>query len=201
MRLTLRNLSWLGCLFALSFALSSESALADIVHFRVTDPTGAPFPNALVILKALYDGHEVSRALTDKEGKVAEAILPRGLYRVIAAYPYALWKTDVREFLTGENPVEITLTLQALGTQDNVAFVGAPSLLIEVLEGTESRSPGPLSLRATYQPSTKKATKRMRQAKQALTLYPIPLYWSSSNALISSPALCIPAARRTYRNW
>ncbi|MFZ0332590.1 MAG: carboxypeptidase-like regulatory domain-containing protein [Candidatus Acidiferrales bacterium] len=118
----------------MSFALSSESALADIVHFRVTDPTGAPFPNALVILKALYDGHEVSRALTDKEGKVAEAILPRGLYRVIAAYPYALWKTDVREFLTGENPVEITLTLQALGTQDNVAFVGAPSLLIEVLE-------------------------------------------------------------------
>lgn len=114
--------------------LVSTCAWASPVQFSVKDPTGAPFAGALVILKSLDDNHEVFRALTNNEGNVPGVDLQHGLYRVIATFPYGLWKTDVREFVVTQKPLNLTLTLGMTSTQDDVAIVGAPTQTVQVLD-------------------------------------------------------------------
>jgi hypothetical protein len=131
------------------------AAVAGTVRLTVKDPTGAPIPKVLVILRSLYNGKEISRSLTDNEGKIPELKLKPGLYRATATYPYGLWKPEVREFLAGDRPVDVTLILQAAGTQDNIAILGAPHALLQVLNREGKPVPGALVIvrdtTATYE--------------------------------------------------
>lgn len=114
--------------------LAPALAWAGSVHFLVKDPSGAPFQNALVILKSLESNQEVFRALADRGGNVPEVDLHPGLYRVITSFPYGLWKTDIREFFVTQAPLNLTLTLGIMAAQDNVAFVGAPIQAVQVMD-------------------------------------------------------------------
>jgi hypothetical protein len=101
------------------------------VELTVEDKTTAPFPNVLVILRAFDNRHEILRALTNKEGRVPAVDLQPGLYQVIAACPYGLCKTKVREFLVTQDPLQLTVTVDGEGSHDG-AILGAPTQTIQV---------------------------------------------------------------------
>jgi hypothetical protein len=129
------KIRWFGYFAACSYlVLASVSAWATTAEFSVSDATGAPFPNGLVILKSLDDNHEVFRALTNDEGSVPKVDLQPGLYRVVVSFPYGHWKTEVREFFVAQVPAKVTLTVVPTGTQDNVTITGAPIQTIQVLD-------------------------------------------------------------------
>lgn len=62
---------------ALTFSLASEGRGS--FGIRVVDPSGAPFPDVLVIVKSLEGEGEMFRALTDATGSVSGRKLPFGL--------------------------------------------------------------------------------------------------------------------------
>lgn len=154
MPLKSNGLYWISLLLCWLVSVTTAAA-AGTVQLTVKDPTGAPLPKALVILRSLHDGHEISRSLTDSQGKIPKLKLKPGLYRAIATYPYGLWKTEVHEFLVGDRPVELTLTLQTTGTKDNVAILGASHALLQVVNRKAKPVPGALvivrDITATYE--------------------------------------------------
>lgn len=120
-------------LCAITFLLASATSVsAAPVSFTVRDSSGAPFSKVLVIVKSLYNNNESMRALTDEHGSTNQVDLSSGAYRVIATLPYSLWKTQVQEFAVGQERVNLTLTLQVMGSQDDVAYVGARIQPIQV---------------------------------------------------------------------
>jgi len=109
--------------------LVCSQAGASTVHLRVTDQTGAAFPNVLVIVKSLAGKGEILRGLTDEAGSVPERDLAAGLYRAIATCPYGICETKVTEFLVGDARVELELKVDVSPTRGNVAIVGPSNRL------------------------------------------------------------------------
>jgi hypothetical protein len=136
-------MKFISRILVVCMGLAPALAWAGSVHFLVKDPSGAPFQNALVILKSLESNQEVFRALADRGGNVPEVDLHPGLYRVITSFPYGLWKTDIREFFVTQAPLNLTLTLGIMATQDNFAVVGAP-IPVQVMD--EKSNPIPDAL-------------------------------------------------------
>jgi hypothetical protein len=98
-------------------------------RIKMVDPSGAPFPDVLVIVKSLETGQEISRALTTSAGTVPVADLSPGTYRIIATCPYGICATRVAEFLVEQRPLDMTVKLDVLPTQGNVWRVGSPTSL------------------------------------------------------------------------
>ena len=79
---------------------------------RVVDGSGAPAKDVLVIVKSFGQGYEdVSRHLTDEQGRVPTMDLQPGVYQAIATSPYGIWETSVKEFLVEDKSFELTLTV------------------------------------------------------------------------------------------
>ena len=78
----------------LAFATVWASNISEI---HITDESGAPFPNVLVIIKSLDDNVEVGRYISDCDGQIPPINFSHSLYRVIATCPYGLCRTTVRE--------------------------------------------------------------------------------------------------------
>ena len=75
------------------------------VTIKVQNASGEGERNVLVIVQNLDDHErEVTRVLTDQEGRVPAADLSPGFYRVIATAPYGLIQTKIDEFLVGSKP-------------------------------------------------------------------------------------------------
>jgi hypothetical protein len=120
---------------AILMLLVCSKAGASPVHLRVTDQTGAAFPDVLVIVKSLAGKGEIFRALTDQAGGAPERDLTAGLYRAIATCPYGICETKVTEFLVGDAPLELELKVDVSRTRGNVAIVGPSNRLkLEVLD-------------------------------------------------------------------
>lgn len=110
-------------------------ASAAPLRLRVTDQTGAAFPDVLVIVKSLAGKGEIFRALTDQAGGVPERNLPTGLYRAIATCPYGICETKISEFLVGDTLVELELRVDVSPTRGNVAMVGPSNpVRIQILD-------------------------------------------------------------------
>ncbi len=112
------------------------AASAVPVSIRVSESSGAPLKDALVILQSLdpdLHEHEISRVLTTSDGTVAGLALNPGLYRAIATYPYGPWRVAVREFLVKAEPVAIDLRMANRGT-DDAMIIGTGRLLLHVLD-------------------------------------------------------------------
>jgi hypothetical protein len=54
--------------------------------------------------------------LSKEDGTLPPFQLQAGLYRVIATAPYGLWRTNVREFLVGQQSTEMTIKVQPVPT-------------------------------------------------------------------------------------
>jgi len=120
-------MTWLRLLIL--FLLMS-SAQAATLNLRVVDATGAPFPKVLVIVKSLDGGSEISRELTDKNGRIPVVHVGEGLYRVIATCPYSICETTVKEFLGARLGPEMALTVSMLATDHLGDVVGGPTLRV-----------------------------------------------------------------------
>jgi Carboxypeptidase regulatory-like domain len=126
-------------LFALLVSSFACLAGATPVGLKVEDKTGAAFPDVLVIVKSLSLDEkrevEIFRALTDAKGIVPSRELPTGLYRLIATCPYGICKTKVQEFYVKDDPVQLELTLDVVGSgthgEGDVTEVG-PSKQLKV---------------------------------------------------------------------
>lgn len=104
------------------------------LHVKVLDKTGTAFPDVLLIVKSLDGKGEVFRALTDAAGGAPGRELLPGLYRAIATCPYGICETRALEFLVGDVPVDLDLTVDVSPTRGNVVQIGPPkSLRIEVV--------------------------------------------------------------------
>jgi hypothetical protein len=120
---------------AILVLLVGSQAGASPVNLRVTDQTGAAFPDVLVIVKSLAGKGEIFRALTDQAGRAPERDLTAGLYRAIATCPYGICETRVTEFLVGDAPLELELKVDVSPTRGNVAIVGPSNQLkLDVLD-------------------------------------------------------------------
>jgi hypothetical protein len=96
---------------AILFAFIAVSTAAP-VRIRVTDPAGVEgVDNVLIIVQALNGKGEVSRDLSNSDGRVAALELPPGVYRVIAVFPYGYWFTQVREFVVADSPIDVVLNM------------------------------------------------------------------------------------------
>lgn len=82
----------------------------------VVDPTGAPLPGVLVIIKSLDGKGEIGRFLSDFDGQVPPVNLDEGLYRLIATYPYGPWVTTVTEVLGSNVPPKLRLVIPSMAT-------------------------------------------------------------------------------------
>jgi hypothetical protein len=121
---------------AILVLLVSSRSSASPVHLRVTDQTGAAFPDVLVIVKSLAGKGEIFRALTNQAGGAPERDLTAGLYRAIATCPYGICETRVTEFLVSDAPLELVLKVDVSPTRGNVAIVGPSNQLkLDVLDG------------------------------------------------------------------
>jgi len=115
--------------------LGCSEASVEPLRLKITDESGADFPNVLVIVKSLEGKGEIFRALTNSAGSVPERDLNPGLYRVIATCPYGICRTKISEFLVSGSPVEIELKLSVFPTRGNSVIVGPPNRMkVEVLD-------------------------------------------------------------------
>lgn len=107
------------------------------IHVTVQDESGAPLPNALVIVESLNDRKESVRYLSDANGSTPAMTLKPGLYRVIATYPYGPWQTVIREFAFPDSSNGITLRIPAKPSDEFGEIIGAPQdeLMVEVPTG------------------------------------------------------------------
>jgi len=125
--------------------LLSTLACAAPTSVCIVDGSGAPLKDVLVILKSL-DNHyfDVSRQLTDEQGKTRSVELKHGLYRIIATTPYGVWKTTIREFLVGDEPINLKITADANPTHGlgDVISVGADHAELQVLKADGSPAAG-----------------------------------------------------------
>ncbi len=103
------------------------------VTIKVQNASGEGERNVLVIVQNLDDHErEVTRVLTDQEGRVPAADLSPGLYRVIATAPYGLIQTKIDEFLVGSKPRNIVVTVQFLATHGSGDVVTVPKTWTQV---------------------------------------------------------------------
>jgi len=102
---------------------------------EVTDASGAPISNVLVIIRSIEGEGEKLRALSDASGLAPVTQLGKGKFQVIATQPYGLWETGVKEFVMDGNPATLTLSLRVRPTQGlgDVEFVG-PGLDLSVVD-------------------------------------------------------------------
>jgi hypothetical protein len=79
---------------------------------------------------------EIVRVLTGESGEIPTINLDPGLYRVIAAAPYGLWQTQIREFLVNDTPVRLVLRVDAMPTHGNgdIVTLGATHTFLRVLD-------------------------------------------------------------------
>lgn len=109
-------------------------ALAGVLSVIVSDGSGAPMKDVLVIVQDLRvrDADEVFRALTDEHGQVPSRDLPAGNYRIISTTPYGLWKPDIRELFIGTSPVEVTPRLDVVPTHGYGDVIVLPETHFEI---------------------------------------------------------------------
>lgn len=105
-------------------------ATAATLRVHVVDPSSAPFPKVLVIIKSLDSGREIVRELTDANGRIRTIELDAGVYRLVATCPYGLCKTAVREFLAAQLTDEMLVTVQLPATDVFGELLGAPRLRV-----------------------------------------------------------------------
>ena len=114
--------------------LSCGTCAAAEVQVAVADAQGHPLKDALVIVQDLNHGeHELFRALTADTGQIAPRSLQPGFYRAISTYPYAHWKTSVREFLVRDQPVKVRLQMESGESLDDLP-VSIGRLTVHVLD-------------------------------------------------------------------
>jgi hypothetical protein len=121
---------------ALALFLVSISSFAAPMKIRVLDGSGAPVKDVLVIIKSLDSSYQdVSRQLTDDQGRINAVELRPGMYRAIASAPYGLWETKIREFLVASESIELTLMVQPTPTHGfgDIVTVGSSRLQLQVL--------------------------------------------------------------------
>jgi 5-hydroxyisourate hydrolase-like protein (transthyretin family) len=126
-----------ACAALLSLAVFGIPLFAVPVDVRVVGSDGKPLGGALIIVQHLQNTaeHEVSRELTNAQGRAELRDLQPGLYRAIATDPYRSWQTEVREFLVKDQPVTMGLELTHEATDDpDVAVVGR--LTVHVLDAS-----------------------------------------------------------------
>jgi len=130
-------------LLALVFlaAMTSSTKVDLVVH----DSAGAPVKDELVIVQDLYNQeHEVLRVLTHEDGKIPTLDLRPGLYRAIGTAPYGLWQTQVQEFLVGQLPVKVELSIRPMPTHGNgdIVTVGTKKKRLKVLKANGQPASG-----------------------------------------------------------
>jgi hypothetical protein len=114
--------------------LFCSSVLAAPVRVHVIDAAGEGFPKILVIARSLERPTESDRELTNNNGLTTALNLGSGLYQIIASDPYGTWPTTVREFILGNQPIDITLQLDVPGTNDQTWGPAAVGVPIKVLD-------------------------------------------------------------------
>jgi hypothetical protein len=116
--------------------VTCQPASATLLKVRVIDALGTEgIAKVLVITRSLEPGKgDVSRDLTRQDGSIPDLDIPPGLYEVIATYPYQAWRTRVRDFIAGANPVPITLELEQIWDQ-TVYAGGVVDLRVQVVDG------------------------------------------------------------------
>lgn len=120
-------------LLLLAAVLLCESFCAAETKLQVLDPSKAPFPNVLVIIKYLEDGGESGRYLSDAEGRIPDLQLKAGLYRFILTCPYSICKTTIFEVLGARASGELVLDLPVKSTDEYGLLVGAPRVPLSVV--------------------------------------------------------------------
>ncbi len=124
---------YLRIIITLAGLLYCLPCMAAPVQVTIKDSRGTPLKSALVILQDLNrQERELTRVLTDNEGRAALPELNPGLYRVISTYPYSHWQTAVREFLVNDKPVVIDLTMPGMQGYDDLP-VSIGQLTVHVL--------------------------------------------------------------------
>lgn len=106
------------------------------VLVRVEDSSGAALKNELVIVQNLDDHErEIFRGLTNIDGTVPPIDTTPGLYRAIAAAPYGLWDTEVREFLVSQESTKVILRVRPRPTRGygDIFTVGTSWLKMQIL--------------------------------------------------------------------
>ena len=130
---------------AFSWFLLPTLCFAAPATFRVLDGSGAPVKDVLVIVESLDSSYrDVSRQLTDEQGRVRTEELKAGLYRVIATTPYGLWETAIKEFLVTDHPVDLTLTVQPQPTHGygDIVTLGSSRAELQVLNSDGTPASG-----------------------------------------------------------
>jgi hypothetical protein len=114
----------------ITLVMALQVAAAKQVPFdvRVTDQSGTPFSNVLVIVKSLDKNNEVGRYLTTKDGRTPPMHLEQGLYRVIATCPYGVCQTTVREFFGSQFLPEMELQVTVKPTDEVGQLVNAKKI-------------------------------------------------------------------------
>lgn len=115
--------------------LLSGFALATPLNLRVADSSGEPMKDVLVIVVNLDRGTELSRQLTDEQGRIPKREMQTGLYRAIATVPYGPWTTSVKEFWVSETAADVELMLKPLGTRGygDIVTLGTTTAVLQVI--------------------------------------------------------------------
>jgi hypothetical protein len=102
-------------------------------RLQVLDPSRAPFPDVLVIVRDMTKGVEMGRYLSDKEGRIPPLNLGNEIYQLIVTCPYGICKTTVREIAGARSPAELTVVVPPRPTDELGMLVGAPVAQISVV--------------------------------------------------------------------
>jgi hypothetical protein len=122
---------------------NAEPASRPKVIIKIEDETSAPIKGELVIIQNLHaTEREILRALTDDNGDAPALDLQPGLYRLIVATPYGLWKTEIREFLVVEGRTkQIEVRVFPLPTHGYGDVIPAPGPKIQAQVLTSDGQP------------------------------------------------------------
>ena len=99
---------------------------------NVTDASGAPFKDVLMIVRRFDPFKELGRHSTDVDGNTPGIGLPVGLSQIIATCPYGPCSTTVREVKGERVPPVYPLSVPLRSTDELGELVGVRMALISV---------------------------------------------------------------------
>lgn len=122
----------------LTLTVSSNARLSTV---QVIYPNEEPFPDALVVIKAVdATGEiEIARYLTGANGKIPPLFLEPRAYHITVSCPYGLCSTMTREVFGKNSASEIVLKVPLLPSDVNGQIVGAPKLHLILESSTGER--------------------------------------------------------------
>ena len=103
------------------FCASAQTSI-----IQIDDGSGAPLPNALVIVKSLDRKEEIFRGLTNVHGKVSISPVKGKIFRIIASYPDSAFESAIIEATATEISRGITMSLAAEPSDKYGTFVIKP---------------------------------------------------------------------------